>query len=88
MATAADKKIVRKRIDHKIFIDTWMSASKNNESQSDIAAKLGCTPGAVSSLAARLRKDGVKLPSLTVTRGPKPPNVEALNQQIKNFYSK
>lgn len=86
--STASKKIVRKRIDQNAFIDAWMFASKNHQSQTDIATKLGCTPGAVSGMAARLREQGVKLPKLTVSRGPKRANVEALNEQISNFYSK
>lgn len=87
MATS-EKKIVRKRIDKNAFIDAWTFASKNKESQTDIAKKLGCTPGAVSGMATRLRESGINLPKLTVTRGPKKANVEALNDQIKEFYSK
>jgi hypothetical protein len=86
--TTSEKKIVRKRIDKTAFLEAWAFAAKNNESQTDIAKKLGCTPGAVSGMATRLREAGEKLAKLTTTRGPKKANVEALNEQIEEFYSK
>jgi predicted transcriptional regulator len=85
--TTSEKKIVRKRIDKNAFIEAWKNASKNNESQTDIAKKLGCTPGAVSGMASRLRGEGVSLPKLTTSRGPKKANADVLNDKINEFYS-
>jgi predicted transcriptional regulator len=60
----SENKITRPRIDDNAFVSAWMDAHKNGGNQGDVAKKLGCTAGGVSTKAKKLVDRGVKLPKL------------------------
>lgn len=70
--------------DYTKFVEIWMKAIDENQTQSWIAEQFNVSPKKVSQLAAYLRSRNVELPKMAAHNGQlTPEKIEELNNLIK-----
>jgi len=74
--------VEKTRVDAAGFVDAWLDTYEKGGNQSDVARLIGCSAANVSTRAKNLRKAGVDLPELVVTRGGAKIDVDSLNKRL------